>query len=262
MIFLSVITNKTIKPLKGRRKDGEFYIQYKYLLKSINKIYPNAIPILYVLEGDMPRHNLENLHKNVIVVDYRKQYKEKAGMDTNKLIILKNVINEYNDHVVLIDTDCLVIKKFDEYLNDDVDITNINRGETMYKNVRQDICFGVFIFHKYRLDNLRIFIDRLILMGKDHGAKTKDWWNNIQPMVTKIYHEAGIDTSDASNIVRGDIEVNGVTIKAKAVPSYVLGNSFRYEKNGTPHPDARILHYKTSKPYVKDLYKLYVETDQ
>lgn len=256
MIFLSVITQAVeVAGYSKKRKSGQFHHEYGWLLKSIYKTYPEAIPVLYVLEGSVDVETLKGFHPNLTVVDYTNRYKRELGIDIHKLKAVREAYQQYGDNVLLSDTDCIVSKRFDDFLETTADVTFIKRGKVMWLNHRQDVCFGVSLYHNNNSSAVVAFIDDFIQRGTQAGRRRGDWWNNCQPICTEYCLEVGeYMLGDKTDIQQGVVNIGGQDVVIRAVPQGYLGDSFNH-KTEQPHPDSRILHYKQRKLPVDEIYK-------
>lgn len=262
MIFLSAFTHSIIvKSYEHKRRPGQFLEEYKWLLKSIYRSYPEAIPILFNFEGIIPVEQLKKIHNKLIIFNWNKHFKEGLGIDLNYLRILRECLIMFDDDIVMIDPDCLVVKRFDELFEDDVDITAVSRGKVTWNNLRQDIIFAPAIYHKKRREVIFNYINYLFKEGYKQGKKSGDWWANVQPMVTKIFIDSDIDLSVDFNgfpARYGETELQGIKTKLKVIPQYVLSYPIQDEKY---YPETAIIHYKNYKdrktPEI--IYKNWVE---
>lgn len=254
MIFLSAFSQSIIVPgYERKRKPGQFFEEYKYLLKSIFLFYPEATPLLYLLEGEINQDELMKIHPKLLIFDFSKLYKKDLGIDLNIVLILMSLISNpiwKGQNIVTLDTDSLIVGRFDEYIFDyKADITQVCRGHISWKGFRQDLVFGPGIYHRNNDDNVMTYLDFLFELGLRHGQKENDFWVNVQPSVFKIYEAAGVDT---------DIDFNGFPshqgtwrimdeshvlrfVTLKAVPQYVLAYPIQEEKY---YSETKIIHYK------------------
>ena len=248
MIFLSAFTQSVIiDSYKHKRRAGQFLEEYKWLLKSINRIYPDTMAVLFNFEGIINVTELKKIHNKLIVFNWNKSFKPELGIDLNYLRVLKETLDMFNDDIVMLDPDCLVVKEFDNLLKDDVDITAVTRGWINWNGFRQDIIFAPAIYHKNRKEVIHNYINYLFKESYKLGYKTNDWWANVQPAVTKIYLDAGIDlTVDFNGFPShyGSIKLQGIETKLKVVPQYILSYPIQDEKY---YPETCIIHYKNYK---------------
>ena len=248
MIFLTAFTHSIIvDSYKHKRQAGQFYEEYKVLLKSINKIYPEATPVLFLFEGICNINELRKLHPKVFVFNWQKYFKPELGIDLNYLLALKETIQFFDENIIMIDPDCIIVKRFDEYIDDDYDVTVVTRGHIKWNNRRNDIIFAPAIYNQKKLTGVISYIDHLFVKGYKNGVNTGDWWANVQPEVTQIYIEAGINLDinfDGFPSSFGRIKIDDKEIKLKVVPQYVLSYPIQDEKY---YPETRIIHYKNYK---------------
>jgi len=257
MIFVTAITEDiVVKGYEKKRKAGQFYEEYKYLLKSLQTVYPDATPMLFILQGKYNRAELEALHEKLEVVDYTKKYNPLLGIDTNYLLIIQEVYNNTDQDVVMLDTDCIVIRRFDDYCVDDIDVTVTTRGGLTWNGERHDIVFAPAIYHQNNRDAVNEYIDTLISMGAEYARVHANDWINIQASVNQLYLEGGmLDGFPSSGDLKVDTEKTGVIsgVRLRVVSQFVLGYSFDV-RTEEPKPETRIIHYKGHKSKRKEVY--------
>jgi len=253
MIFLTAFTHSIIvEDYKHKRRAGQFLEEYKWLLKSIEKHYPNNLALLYNFEGIIDVTELKKIHNKTLVFNWNKLFKPELGIDLNYLRALKSTLGLFDDNILMLDPDCLVVKKFGELLIDDVDITAVTRGWVTWNGLRNDIIFAPCIYHNKRKDVILNYIDYLFKAGYKMGALRKDWWSNVQPCVTQIYLDAGIDLSVDFNGFPpkyGTIKLEGIETKLKVIPQYILSYPIQLDTSGEEkyYPETKIIHYKNYK---------------
>ena len=262
MIFLSAVTESVaVKGYEKKRKTGQFFNEYQFLLKTISRVYPDAVPVLVVFEGNYQKYKLKDHNKNLLIFDWRKKFNPDLGIDTNKLYAVKEIIKLMDETIILLDTDCFIVKNFDEYIFDDkVDITSVTRGKINFNGVRQDIIFAVNIFNNKNRYVLFNFIDKIIEYGRIRAVKTGDNWNNIQPGFTACYLKYKIDLSINMKTLEsncGTVAVNDESsIRVKIVPQYVLAYPIQKEKY---YDQTCIIHYKNHPLRKDNLLKLFFD---
>ena len=241
MIFLTAFTNNIIiKDYKRKRKFGQFFNEYIYLLRSIRIFYPDAIPVLYLFQGSINEDGLKHQNPNLIIHNWNKRFRPELGIDLNIILALKEAMTLYDDDIILLDTDCLVVKKFDELLIDPVDITSVTRGKISWNDRRHYIIFGPSIYHKSRKSAVYNYLNELFRRGYEVGSQTGDWWANVQPCITDIYMEAGIAT-DIKEPHYGAKIINGCIVKLKVISQYIFSYPIQDEKF---YDETCIIHYK------------------
>lgn len=248
MIFLTAFSQNILVPeYQKKRHPGQFFEEYKYLLKTIFKIYPDATPILYIFEGKINSKLLKDIHPKLIIFDWNSQYNERIGIDLNNLKTLMATMDLFDEPIIMLDTDCLIIKRFDEYIQDDVDITAVTRGFVKWNGDRHDLIFAPAIYHNHRPQNVRAYISKLFKIAHERGFNSGDWWPNVQAAVNDIFLEAQIDLRvdyDGFPSRYGQMIIDSLQVNLKVTPQFVLGYPIQDEKF---YDETRIIHYKTHK---------------
>lgn len=266
MIFLSAFSQSIIVPgYEKKRRPGQFYEEYKFLLKTIKIFYPDSIPVLFLIEGDIDENELKKIHPRVQVIDASNKYVKEFGIDLNILLFIRSIIVNpiySGQNIVTLDTDSLIVQKFDEYIFDYfTDVTQVSRGNVSWNGYRQDIIFGNGIYYRNNDENLLTYLDILFKRGLDHGRMTGDFWSNVQPEVYHLFEKAGVNMEVDFNgfpCHSGILNIREESgrklfIKLKAVPQYVLSYPIQAE---TFYPETAIIHYKNH-PYRKNIQKLF-----
>lgn len=262
MIFLTAFTNSIIvKEYKHKRRTGQFLEEYKWLLRSINKHYPESIAVLYNFEGIVNPNELKAIHQKTIIFNWNKKFREELGIDLNYLIALKETLSLFDDDIIMIDPDCLIVKRFDELLNDDVDITAATRGPVKWNGVYHNLIFAPAIYHNRRKDALFSYISKLYLKAYLTGEQTKDYWSNVQASMNEIFFAAGMKLEcDMEKFTPeyGEAEIQNQRIKLKVIPQYILSYPIQEEKY---YPETCIIHYKNYKDrnHPETVYKNWIK---
>jgi hypothetical protein len=254
MIFLSAFTHSiVVKEYEGKRRAGQFYEEYKWLLRSINKVYPDAVAVLFNFEGIININELKSIHQKTIVFNWNKHFKEYLGIDLNYLSALKTILDLMDDNIIMLDPDCLVIKNFDELLTDDVDITAVTRGRVNWRSGRHDIIFAPAIYHKENRNTVKAYVDHLYLKAYKLAEQTKDFWSNVQASVTDLFLSAGMNLQVDFNGFPpeyGRLKIDDYNVKLKVIPQYILSYPIQIDdKSGEEkyYPETKIIHYKNYK---------------
>jgi hypothetical protein len=257
MIFCSALTKTNIY----NGKPALFATQYLYLLRSIARVYPEATCVLYKLtdfpEGDIAAFAREV--KDFRVVDRRGEFDIEVGLDTNFARTIQHCREENPGEVVVgLDCDCVVAKRFDDLLEDGIDVVMSTRGYLMNEHGRQDIVWAPALYRPN--DRATEFLDRLL-----ERVTTERWmsgdgpsWFEVQTEVSEMLAEANPALNDylwdeARARIVPDFEpvVCDLGFAVVKVVNFIeLANSIpsRYR-------DASVIHYKREKKHYLRVFK-------
>lgn len=255
MIFYTALTYKPV-----------YVEQYRYLLKSIHHIYPNATPILYLLT-DFDRTVLDSLwreNKNLIFVDWREGFNPSLGFDTNFIRGLRHCYQQNSDCIVSLDADMLVCKPFDEFLDNDADVTATSRGYIKDKMGRQDICFGVTIYSQRNPHSVIAFFDALEERALKWFNPENRTWFEIQTEFNNIFMMAGgelLDGYPAKHYEKHEPPIPARVGRFIFKQQEIILRVADFILLGCSYPprygESYIIHYKREKSSYKMLYQEY-----
>lgn len=246
MIFLTAFSNKILVPdYMNKRRVGQYAEEYKYLLKSISKTYPEATPIYYLFEGELNQDIFLPYNERVKGNDWTERYNAEKGIDSNILGCILHAMSEYpTEDILLLDPDCLVIKKFDEHLQNDCDLMVTTRGALSWRDGRHDIIFNAIMLRREGNPGHNRFLSELITRSEKRRIETKDNWSNVQSSLTDMILEERIKTEvDFKGFPphKGVLRLAGLRLQVKVIPQYVMSYPIQDEKR---YEETCIIHYK------------------